>query len=769
MLKSFDRYILKEIASPFGIGLLIYTMTLLLNTILMLSERLISKDVSGEILLKMLSYLIPDLLAFTLPMSILMGVLAGLSRMSADSEIVALKTMGVDNFRLLRPIMAFAFVGWILSSWMIMYLAPEANYRFNDLNTRVILSKSVSDIKSRVVNRDFHPFTIYFDDIDNKTDEWKNVFLYSRQGEGDTIILAERGKFIQDTRENVRHILLKNANMHTFNDRDPDRKYELTHYAKAKENLPGDMEIKQSRRSTQLIFPALVEKMQEEPENVLFAIEFHRKFALPFACLALGFLALSLGVSTRKGGKVSGFIISLAIIFIYYGIITAGQNMVMKGIVPPFIGIWAADIFLLVSGLVAYYLSSREKTINWERLAIWAAGFRRRFQPAAHGHVSAAARKEPRVVMVLKVPRLSIPFFKILDIYILKRIVITFLFIILSITVVFYIVTIMELLDNVIENNIPISFLLNYIWFYTPEMLKFVIPVSILTSVLLTFSIMGKNNELTAVQVSGISLYRLTIPAILLGLLLSVGYFFIQETLAPEANRKARKILDVIFKHETPEEHEFQKNWVMGTTKDFYFYDQFNPRKNRYLNFNVVRITEDFTLQKRIQARSAFWLNDSELQLESGYMRNFEGNQPREYQSFSRTRITINEGRELFTRKIKDYVYMNIAELREYINYLKDNQSDAMRYEAQLQNRYAFPLSSLVMVLIAIPFSMMMGKRGALYGIGLAIGISLVFWGIFGIFTAMGSTAILPPMLSAFAPIVLFSGFSLYMFINIKT
>ena len=112
---------------------------------------------------------------------------------------------------------------------------------------------------------------------------------------------------------------------------------------------------------------------------------------------------------------------------------------------------------------------------------------------------------------------------------------------------------------------------------------------------------------------------------------------------------------------------------------------------------------------------------------------------------------------------------MNISELKGYIQYLKDNKSDTARYEAQLNNRYAFPFASLVMVLIAIPFSFSMGKKGTLYGIGFAVGISIIFWGAFGIFSALGSTALLPPFISAFAPLLIFSGFSIYMFINLKT
>ena len=172
MLKSFDKYILKEIAAPFSVGLIIYTFTLLINMIFVLSHTLISKGATTFTIIKILMYLLPDLLSFTIPMATLMGVLAGMSRMSTDSEIVALRTMGVSNFRILKPIIIFSIITWIISSFLIMYLAPEGNYQYHKLKTRIILSKAMSNIKPRTFNREFPTYILFFNDIDNKTNDF---------------------------------------------------------------------------------------------------------------------------------------------------------------------------------------------------------------------------------------------------------------------------------------------------------------------------------------------------------------------------------------------------------------------------------------------------------------------------------------------------------------------------------------------------------------------------------------------------------------------
>ena len=201
MFKSFDRYVLKEIWSPFAVGLTVYTFTLLINHILKLSKLLITKGTSAGIVFKILLFLMPDLLSFTVPMASLMGILAGLSRMSSDSEIVAFRTMGISNAKILKPVMLFSSAAWLLSSWLIMYLAPEANFRLSRLLNEVVLSQNMADIKPRVFYQDLPYYCLYFRNI-TKQNDWEDVLLYSQESpEEDTLILAKSGKFIQNQQQ----------------------------------------------------------------------------------------------------------------------------------------------------------------------------------------------------------------------------------------------------------------------------------------------------------------------------------------------------------------------------------------------------------------------------------------------------------------------------------------------------------------------------------------------------------------------------------------
>jgi LPS export ABC transporter permease LptF/LPS export ABC transporter permease LptG len=768
MFKSFDKYILKEAASPFGIGLLVYTFTLLINMIFLLSGVLIAKEASLLTVMQILLYMLPDFLSFTIPMSTLMGILAGLSRMSSDSEILAFRTMGINNFRILKPIMVFAVINWLFSSWLIMYMAPEAGYRLANLMAQVQSKRTISDIKPREFYTKMEEYTLFFNDTDPRTGEWKDVFLYSRKrGDVDTVILAKYGRFFQKVGEEESYFMLKDALVHSYARSDPQQSYELTRYEYKKEKVPNLSNIKQTRREKMLIFPELVRRIKKEPQNLHLKIEFHRKFALPFACLALGFLALSLGISTKKGGKISGFIISLAIIFVYYTTSITTENMVRKGILSPFLGMWAADIFLLVLGIILYYFTSREKTINWERLYTNAGNFFKGIK----NRLKHKKKKQRNIVLVIKIQRFTRTFriFKIIDRYVLKRLLLAFSLVFSSLLLVFYIINIVELIDDVVENDVAFHYVFKYLYHHTPEIISFVLPVAILTAVLLTYSVMSKNNELIAVQVSGISLYRLTLPAILIGAILCAGYFFVQEVLEPFANKRKREIFDIIHKRKSQTEQEIPLNWVRGTDNTFYFFEYMDRASGRILKFNVLNLNDDFTLNSRLHARTGRWLSPQELVLEMGYEREYRQGAPERFRRFTSKLIRVQEGPELFTKRIVFPEYMNIKILKSYINYLKEKHSDSRKYEARLFYKYAFPLSSLMMVLIAIPFSFIMGNKGTLFGIGIAVAISMVFWFTFAVFSALGSAAILSPFISAFAPIFLFAFISGYLFMNIKT
>ena len=236
MFRFFDRYILREIAPPFGVGLLLTTFVLLMNQILVLSELFIAKGVSLGLAAEVLVYLIPSLLAFAVPMAVLMGILAGLSRLSTDSEITAFRTLGISSRRLAWPILLFAFAGWLVTSYLTLFLAPRANYKWVQTITGSVLAK----VQVRIVPREFNEtvprMVLYIQEIDrDKT--WRNVFVYLTKEPGEPrLILAREGRLDLYPETKKATLVLTDGTVHSYPLSDPE-KYSITSFKRLEEGI----------------------------------------------------------------------------------------------------------------------------------------------------------------------------------------------------------------------------------------------------------------------------------------------------------------------------------------------------------------------------------------------------------------------------------------------------------------------------------------------------------------------------------------------------
>jgi len=194
MFKFLDRYILKELIPPFFIGLLIYSFVLLMNQLLLLSELFVAKGVALSVTIQLLVYLVPSILAFTLPMAVLMGTLAGLARLSSDSEVVAFKTLGISYRRLLRPLLLFSFAGWLLTSLLTLYLVPYFNYKW----VKTVMSSVLDKVQLKITPREFNdtiPHTVIFVQDIAQEKEWENIFIFfSDSPEESRVVLARKGR-----------------------------------------------------------------------------------------------------------------------------------------------------------------------------------------------------------------------------------------------------------------------------------------------------------------------------------------------------------------------------------------------------------------------------------------------------------------------------------------------------------------------------------------------------------------------------------------------
>jgi LPS export ABC transporter permease LptG/LPS export ABC transporter permease LptF len=779
VLKFFDRYIIKELIPPSLIGLLIYTFVLLMNHILQLAEVFITRGITLRAAVDLLVFLIPSILAFTVPMSVLMGILGGLSRLSSDSEIVALKTLGISYKRLLRPVLVYSFALLILTSFLTLYLAPRANFKWVQAFSQSVMERVQFNISPKEFNESI-PHTVIFFQGMTKERIWENVFVYLSDPDKEPIaIIAKKGRL--NVYSGVKRAVLRLSDgvLHSYSPTDPE-KYGVTSFENLEEEINveslfssvskkkrvREKDIHELIKDVRIVKQDLdsLEKENEREDKqyqrkwkelVSHWVEIHKKFAFPFACLIFGILGLPLGASTRKGGRTSGFTISLGIIIIYYVLITAGEKTAMDGKLPPWLGLWGPNILLFLVALYLFFRSIKESSL------FSLPSFLKRDKEI----VSAVKKKK----FSRNLPRLSLRFPNILDRYIIRKYLAVFSLVFFSLLVISVIVTFFERIDNIYEHNKSIGLLLEYIRYSLPEFMHYIFPVAALTTALLSLGLLTKFNEITAMKTCGLSLYRIILPVVLLAGVVSFFSYYLQENVLPYSNKKAEEIWNNI-NDRTPRSYSYlDRRWVLSKEENrIYHYNYFDQEKSVFSQLSIYDLDpSSWAIKKRIYSERAF-LGDGRLSLEDCWFRDFSSGKMTEFEKKENMNVDMQEDRSFFLKEWREPDQMSFGELRKYIQELDERNFDTVRFKVDLNYKISFPFVCLIMTLLGIPFAFSLGKKGTLVGIGLSLAIAIVYWGIIGIFQGLGYVSYLSAFLSAWGPNLIFGLIGLYLLFTLR-
>ncbi len=804
MLKFFDRYLLKEISPPFFIGLLVYSFVLLMNQVFLLSELFIARGVSFETVVRIFLYLVPSALAFAVPMSVLMGILAGLSRLSSDSEIVAFRTLGIRNTRLLKPVLLFAFGGWLVTSVLTLYLAPWANFKWVQTLAKSVLSKVQLNINPREFNESIPGTVIFVQDI-SLQNQWQNLFVHlTKPDEDPRTILARTGRLNFFPEAKRATLELFDGAIHVAPPATPER-YSVTYFKRVEEEIDvqslfseysnekrvrekdirelwqGVARVRRDRQKLtserdqlaasgakgveavnrrRWLETALQQSRREWRSHW---VEVHKKFALPFVCFVFVLLGIPLGTTTKKGGRTSGFTISLGIILVYYVLITAGEKMALDGRITPFMGMWGPNFLFLLAGAYLFIRTTTESPLLRRRSASGRKGpkmvvIRLRLSPGA------------RKLAAWKRPRLALRFPDILDRYISRKFLAIFGLVFMALLSISIIVTFFERIDNVYEHNKPMLMLFRYIEYSLPQFGHFILPVSVLTTALLALGLMTKSNEVTAMKACGVSIYRVILPVVVLAAAASLFSYALQERVVPSANRKAEEVWNRI-NDRPPRSYGFlDRRWVLSRNKDrIYHYSYYDLQTSVFSQLSIFDMNSaDWTLGRRLFADKAV-LQGNSLGLGKGWERSFAGGLDSRFEEFQGMDIRLAEEPGYFAKETKEPSLMSYQELRRYSAEVGQMGFETTRFRVDLMAKLSFPLVSLIMTLLAIPFAFSMGKRGALVGLGLSIAIAMIYWGALGVFKSLGYVKFLSPFLAAWGPNLLFAPIGLYLLFRLRT
>jgi LPS export ABC transporter permease LptG len=325
-------------------------------------------------------------------------------------------------------------------------------------------------------------------------------------------------------------------------------------------------------------------------------------------------------------------------------------------------------------------------------------------------------------------------------------------------------------MDNVYEHDKSLLLLFEFIRFSIPEFLHYILPVTALTSTLLTLGLLTKFNESTAMRACGISVYRTVLPIVLLGIGVSFSSFYLQEKILPISNKKKEEIWHKINDVPPRTYHHLDRRWVLGKDKDrIYYYNYFDPEESVFSELSVYEFDpSNWLLKRRIYSEKGR-IVDGNLSLENCWYREFIGGRPINFETKERMDLQRAEDKSYFLKEWKEPDQMSYQELKKYIGDIEERGFDTVKFKVDLSYKISFPLAGLIMVLLGIPFAFSMGKRGALVGIGMSVAIAMLYWGAIGIFKNLGYVNYLNAFLAAWGANLIFGLLALYFIFTLRT
>jgi LPS export ABC transporter permease LptG/LPS export ABC transporter permease LptF len=780
-----DRYVAREVLPPTGLGLLLFTFILVLDQISQLMKILVSRGADLQTVVRAFLYLLPSIFSVTIPMAFLLGVLLAFGRMASDSEIVALRASGVSPLRLLRSVGALSAVAMAVTFYVVAHALPAANQAYRELIFSLVISKAKSGMQARVFNDDLIPgIVIYVSDIDPQTGEWRNVFMHdNRVPQKPKVVVARTGRLDIDRALKKVEIDLQSGDIYTFSGFTPTA-YDRLDFQEHNWPLPFEQFFpviplaKGDREMTLAELKGMIAELKSQGKGPVdwyrYDVEYHKKFAIAGACVVFGLLGLGLSLGSKKEARSAAFGLSVAVIFVYYVLIRLGEQAGDTGMLQPWLAMWAANMVLGAIAVFLLALNQREAAFDPLDPSHYKAllpGIRRREAPTveAPARRPPGARGGPRKVVVLRIPRWVVPLPGLLDRYIVRSYLGKFGLVLTAFWALFVLVNFMDLFDDVQHNRVKGIVVMHYYTYFSPQILHLITPVGVLVSVLITFGILARRNEITAMKAAGISIYRATLPALALGLLVSAGMFTLAEFILPTVNKIAMQDYNVIKGRPPQASTTNQQRWILGSDGRIYHYDYLEERSEGSSLYGLTIYdvaAQRWELRDILYAARAAW-NGVSYDLERGWRRTFLP-QPA-FREIAQGRTREIESPSYFAQEERPADTLRFGELRRHIASLELLGLDVTPLKVQLHRKLAFPVVCVVMTMLGIPFAFVVARRGALYGIAASVLIAIVYWACLAIFEALGNHALLPPFLAAWAPNLLFGGGGLYLMFTLET
>jgi LPS export ABC transporter permease LptG len=772
-MKILSRYVFREILTSSFLATALATFVIFLKGIGDLFGLLVH-SAKGLAVIELFVLSLPPILLESVPFGVLVGILVGLGRLSTDNEIIAMRSAGVSSRIVVAPVLTFAVAAMIFSGVCAIWLNPLALRAELRIANAAAASQLTANVEPRVFEEKFtnDNTVLYVDDVKTETGsvaDWYRVFIadltppaerktgMKEAQPGPRVTVAREALAVPDVTNNRIQLTLRDYGFH-------EAPYHSIAPTSSTVLEPQPDQQQTAKPFKDMLTRELAEFIRKTPKKTQDGtdsrIELHRRFALPVACLMLAMVGIPLGTSSRKGGRSAGYIWAIFLAFFgYYLSYITLTGLARSHAIGVELASWLPNAAFGVAGFVMIArmeLAGDRDLLGNLRHTI--AGWFSSLSEAA----SISRRKSGGMKFAV---------FQILDSYVLSNFLFYFFLTLACFVTMIQVFTFFDLLSDIVKNNIPMSHVVRYHLFLTPELIYDTLPIAVLVSILATFGVMTKHNEVTAFKACGISVRRLGLPVLLMSGVLSAALFAFDYSYIPQANQIQDAYLNEIKGRVAQTYLHPDRKWIIHDYRIFYV-KYFDPSEKVMVEPYVFELDpKSFHVMREISASRARWQQNINAWVwEQGEAKDLCGVDECKVQSFTATTFPeIAETPDDFLKLVKLDKQMNYAELAGYMKDLQQSGFDTVKLHVQYYKKFAVPVFALIMALISVPFGFLVGNRGAMTGVGVGIAVAMAYLATGLLFDQFGNVNLLPPMVAAWAPDALFSAAGLYLMLRMRS
>jgi lipopolysaccharide export system permease protein len=366
MKRILNFYIIREIASLFLLGIMVFTLVLLMGRLIKLTDLVISRGVPLADVSRMIMYLMPSFLVFTIPMAFLLAVLMAFGRLSADNEITVMKAGGISLMQLMPPVLLCGLMAALLTLGASTIGVPWGNSAFKSLSFNVVKQNVSATIREKVFWDEIPGIVMYTEHFDEERRALKGVLIHDgRDLNRPLTIFAANGVLGGAAAQHDIRLVLNNGSIHVAGNAG---EYRLIHFGEYIMTIgrdgagPGlgrnELDMTVAELLHQISNSSTSKALRNKTES-----ELHSRFAFPFASLVFAVVAVPLGMQNHRSGKSAGFATSIGILLSYYIVQSLLRTLADKGALPPALALWLPNIIFLGLGWYLLRMASLERAI----------------------------------------------------------------------------------------------------------------------------------------------------------------------------------------------------------------------------------------------------------------------------------------------------------------------------------------------------------------------------------------------------------------------